>query len=179
VNRLQAWQHADGEELLLPIEASQRRPSDLIAEAVHRVGYVAATPTSQIRESVRRADSDFVRFRLGVGHTDDSLPLQSGVDAIEAVEKILGAAARATFGERRRVYRNSNSGHAKTYLAAARLAQSRSGSYILSIATPVVPADEEPSLFERTEDTKTRAVHRTLLGALTSVAGAIVKCSRE
>jgi hypothetical protein len=122
-----------------------------------------------VLEAVRGAALDVVRVRLG---GVEELPLKLGVAAIEALPRLLQAAACAELTPRAR-YASRLPDEVRAYMDTLRLKQTEAGSFVLRIASPLgAPGERGGAPFGR-------RVTAQLARSVEAAAAAAAQATRE
>jgi hypothetical protein len=100
-------------------------------------------------------DQDIVRVRLGGA---DELPLKLGAAAVEALPKLVQAAALAERSPRAH-YASRLPNEVSAYLETLRLKQTERGSFVLRLASPLGAPDEQGSYGRRVITQLARSLH--------------------
>ena len=130
-----------------------------------------------IIEDMTTPNADIVRVRIASdGGSDGSLPLEEGTGAfLEIRELMLSAACSAI--EPRGVYSKRKPDRAMKYLREARIGQTRRGSYVITVLSPVPPilrSENQQLLLQDMDDEPfSRKTVRTLAEALSATAAGV------
>jgi hypothetical protein len=122
-----------------------------------------------IAEDVLLRLADTLQVRVVADESSDgTIPIDDGVRLVESARNLVVSAACATV-EPRLFYVGKKFAEAKEYVGGVRLGQSRRGSYIVTVISPLLtkpPETAAPRLFETEHLPFQRRVMLTLAGAL-------------
>jgi hypothetical protein len=132
---LKQWLHQTARaRVQVPQDATLIDFGWLMERAVEQLARVEGRTAPQALEALRDAMThDIVRVRIGGAA---ALPLESGVAAIDALPRLLQAAALATH-RLSATYTSRPPNHIRSYLAALTLKQTEVGSFVLRLASPL------------------------------------------
>lgn len=173
------WFHQLSQERVLVPEI---RTFDDYAQRVGDVITAIGTITGMDRESVvldvELVNSDVLRFRSDEDTGDDaSIPLRDGLEFYQGIRGILVAAAKA-YREKRPFFSNKHGRFAKEFLQSARLGQTETGSYVVTVLSRLAhrPASGSDSVEEQTlpgVPTVNRMILVTLVESLVAAKAAV------
>ncbi|MBR7824682.1 hypothetical protein KDK95_00050 [Actinospica sp. MGRD01-02] len=157
------WTRPDSEdfELLVPLiqsasdyEKRIRLLADDLAQIEHR-------DPAHIQQDIAHVYDDVTDLRALGSDTDDSIPLQAGINIFNSARRLVVAAASATLRRQSHIGRSVQA-RARQHADRVRLGHTKRGSYIVPIIsrarppeldpradTPPVSAEIEESLFDR------------------------------
>ena len=156
--------------LLLPLD---NRVSDFpqrLHDALQILRAVHEDQWLQIVAALGTGRADVLRFRsLVETPPDGSIGFEAGVQFVEAVRKVIVAAAKASTDSKSGHYANRNHAVADRYLTTARLGQTERGSFIVTVISrlPAAPEVDESEIFqEPPPEPMQRTVNVQLMRAL-------------
>lgn len=175
------WENHDTEgqdfELLLPKNRSANDFQKRVAEFIETLWKFEKRALHQIIEELLTPHTDIIRARI-VENEDmqGTLPLDDGANIFAQVRNLMLAAACAAWMPKK-VFANRKPEPALKYIRSARIGQTKVGSYIISIHSPVPPILKAEVEGEDENDdvpsTYARKVVETLNTALTSIEDGI------
>jgi len=162
------WRHPSDEncELPLPFDRSVGDFTDRMRDAVEVLARVEERSPLGVLKDLERVGQDVIRVRLVSSEIEDgSVPLERGVELMEAARNAVYASALAASAKHRKAYYYSRPLKAVSdFMESVRLGQTERGSYVVAIETPVAPALQEQT--EQTPEPFGRTVTRTLANSL-------------
>jgi hypothetical protein len=162
------WRHPSDEncELPLPYDRSVGDFTDRMRDAVEVLAHVEERSPLGVLKDLEQAGQDVIRVRLVSSEIEDgSVPLEQGVELMEAARNAVYASAMAASAKHRKAYYYSRPPQTVSdFMEGVRLGQTERGSYVVAIETPVAPALREQT--EQTPEPFGRKVTRTLASAL-------------
>lgn len=144
---LAIWRSSDeAEEVLVPLSRAFADYASTMRTVATRVAAHEQRSTEAVLRDLVQLQSDTLRIGLvGEGSRGGTAPLSAGVELLEAVRA--GLLASACFVKRpQRSYPRMSFGEALEFVQACRLGQTEVGSFVLSVATPLVVASADPRL---------------------------------
>lgn len=154
-------------EVLLPLATTFRDFSLRVRELLDTLCAEEQRPAEEIVEDLTSPHSDVVRARLAPdGSLDGTLPLDSGAGVFQQMRDLMLAAACAAWTPRS-VFAKRKPDQAMQFLRDARIGQTRRGSYVVTVLSPVPPAlTTNGHLFDDGAEPFSRKATRTLATAL-------------
>jgi hypothetical protein len=129
----------DGFEVLLPLAAHFRDFASRVADLINTLQAVEKRALPEILEDLTTPHADIVRARLAPdGDMNGSLPLEDGASVFQQMRDLVLAAACAAISPRH-VYAKRKPDQAMNYLREARFGQTKRGSYVITVLSPVPP----------------------------------------
>ncbi len=160
-------------EVMLPMQPAFSDFGRRIKELVETLEAFERRPNIEIIEDLSTPNADIVRARLAPdGDFDGTLPLEDGAHAFQEMRELMLAAACAAVVPKQ-VFTKRKPDRAMKYLREARIGQTRRGSYVITVLSPVPPlfmaANKEGLLLQEVEEEPfARKTVRTLADALTA-----------
>jgi hypothetical protein len=172
------WPNKEEFEVLLPMALQAPDLPARIADLVETVRTEERRSWEDVWEDLSSPYCDIVRARLLANEEGVTLPLEDGAAAFQYARDLLLAAAcsawkpRAVFGPRK-------ADQALQLVRAARLGQTRPGSYVIKIITSLIDSSQKSGLFpeddvpypRRAMTTLANALHAAIEGVRESAAG--------
>lgn len=174
--RFSVWSRKDqarGDfEVLLPMQPAFSDFGRRIKELIETLEAFERRPHMEIVEDFSTPNADIVRARLAPGGDfDGTLPLEDGAHAFQQMRELMLAAACAAVAPKQ-VFAKRKPDQAMKYLREARIGQTRRGSYVITVLSPVPPllmaGNQTVLLQEAEEEPFSRRTVRTLADALTA-----------
>jgi len=166
----------DGFEILLPLAAHFRDFASRVGDLINVLQAVEKRGLPEILEDLTTPHADIVRARLAPdGDMNGSLPLEDGASVFQQMRDLVLAAACAAITPRH-VYAKRKPDQAMNYLREARIGQTRRGSYVITVLSPVPPMLQlgPPALFaDLDEEPFARRTMRILSDALSATTDAV------
>lgn len=164
----QVWTPPDGasDQVLLPPELRYRDDRELLLRALHAVARAENEDYQDLLRIVSNPMVDTQYFHTHPPSPSGTVPLLSGMDALEGIRGVFTLAARSVLDEKPSVGGGRNSKAVDDFLRQVRLGPSKAGSYILSAEVPLTPPrghllfDDPPA-----ERTVVRAMKRAMSAA--------------
>lgn len=165
------WHHPANEfiQVPLPYDRSVADFTDRMRDVVEGLAEFERRSQLAVLSDLERAGQDILRVRLVRPEiADGTVPLEQGVDLLEAARTALYASAWAASSKRRRAYYSSRPPKSVTdFIEGVRLGQTERGSYVVAIETPIPPELHDQT--EQTAEPFARRVTKTLLEALSTL----------
>lgn len=154
-------------EVLLPLANTFRDFPQRVRELLETLRAEEQRPAEEIVEDLTSPHADVVRARLAPdGSLDGTLPLDSGAGVFQQMRDLMLAAACAAWAPRS-VFAKRKSEKAMQFIRDARIGQTRRGSYVVTVLSPVPPAlTTNGRLFDDEAEPFSRKATRTLATAL-------------
>ncbi|SDL63391.1 hypothetical protein [Nonomuraea jiangxiensis] len=143
----EVWQGADT-RLLIPPQREYPDDDELLAEAVAKLAVLEDRPAEEILLDIAEPLVDTVDVRTQPDTPSGTIPLLSGVKAVDSICELLDTAARTVEEGPRLIFTGRRSGVVQDFLGSVRLGTSKPGSYIFTARVPVASRDVQASLFE-------------------------------
>jgi hypothetical protein len=137
--RLWIRQGDGGRGLLLPTERQVADYAIRMGDLVERLAQSEDRSELEVLSDLQTSGVDVVRVRAQPEHaTDNSIPLDDGVEMVKAAREMLLAAASSTV-QRRPYFPRRRPSEAVEYIQRVRLGQTEPGSYVVRLLSPVAP----------------------------------------
>ena len=147
-----------------------------VARLISIFARAAEVDEAQLYNDLVVADRDVTRVRASNGQSDGTIELDHGVALVNGARNMVLAAA-CSLQDSRLVYRAGANREANEFMRRVRLGQTETGSFVVTILSPVIPSLlQEPLLpdFELDDPAERRITHR-LAVALSSIRNATSK----
>jgi len=153
-----------------------------IAEVLRTVADAEGRSQADVMRDVQTTTADLIRVRAVSRNVENgTLPLDQAVAFVERSRDLMLAAACAAI-DKRPVFAKRKAQQAMDYLGHVRMGQTESGSYVLTILSPVAPElrpAQQSLLPVGLEDPYERAVTRTLMVGLRALNEAARQAAAE
>lgn len=161
-------------EVMLPLALHFHDLQQRILELFATLQAEEQRPLDEIVEDISTPNVDILRVRLVDAAADGcTLPVEGGAEVFQRTRDALVAAACSTLS-RRAAFPTRKPETAMAFVREARFGQTKRGSYVITVLSPVTPAlrSKQANLFE-TDDPFSRKAMRMLSSAIAaSVQGA-------
>ena len=154
-------------EIIVPRTPRLGDYAQVVARLIAIFSHAAEVDEIQMYNDLVVSDRDVTRVRASNGETDGTVDLEQGVALVSGSRDMLLAAA-CSLQDPRPVYRVGANKDANEFMHRARLGQTETGSFVLTILSPVVPPQVQPPLLADMEldDPVERRITRRLAQAL-------------
>lgn len=134
------WTHAaENAELLLPLRPGLRDFAMRMADVLDTLASIEGRSQVEVLLDMEAASSDAIRIRVSApGTQGGSIALDSGVALVRRTWDLMAAAACATVRPRA-AFQSRRPTQANDYLGKLRLGQTETGSFVLTVLSPVPP----------------------------------------
>lgn len=167
----QVWSQPGGpsDEILLPPRIQYRDDRELLVRALRTMAAAEGRDYNDLVRAVSHPLVDTQYFHTHPDSPSGTVPLLSGIGALEGIRGAFTLAAQAVLDEGPRLGRGRNTKAVDSFLRRVRLGPSKAGSYILSAEVPLSP----PRMDLFTSDPpRERIVVRTMRKAIAAAARA-------
>ena len=157
-------------EIIVPRTQRLGDYAQIVARLIAIFSRAAEIEEIQLYNDLVVADRDVTRVRASNGDTDGTIELVQGVALVNGSRDMLLAAA-CSLPDSRPVYRIGANKEAADFMRRARLGQTETGSFVLTILSPVVPPQVQPPLLTEMQfddDPVERKITRRLAQALSA-----------
>ena len=157
-------------EIIVPRTQRLGDYAQVVARLLSIFARVAELEEAQLYNDLVVADRDVTRVRASNGDSTGTIDLVHGVTLVNGARDILLAAA-CSLQDPKAVYRVGANREANEFLHRARLGQTETGSFVLTILSPVVPPQVQPPLLtdmEFNDEPVERKITRRLAQALSA-----------
>lgn len=143
------WELESSGRLLIPDRREYQDDGELLAEAVRKLAGYEERPEQELLLDIAEPMVDSQYFRTHPETPSGTIPLPSGVKALNGVHILMSTAARTVEEGPRLLFEGQRSGPVKSFLHRVMLGTARPGSYVLTARVPVSAPDQpQPSLWE-------------------------------
>jgi hypothetical protein len=139
------WELETSGRLLIPDHREFEDDSELLAEAVRKLAGYEERPERELLLDIAEPMVDSQYFRTHPETPSGTIPLPSGVKALNGVHLLMSTAARTVEEGPRMFFEGRRSGPVENFLQRVMLGAARPGSYVLTARVPVA-APEQPQL---------------------------------
>lgn len=137
------------EEVLLPLNANFRDYSFRISEILKTLESIEQRPQDDIFNNLIGSLSDVIKIRLThEDFSDGTVPLNNGLNLVRYARDMMLSAACSTV-ESKKHFEKKKPSEANDYLKEARFGQTKKGSFILTIISPINSLNSPEAPFER------------------------------
>ena len=171
-NRFATWVKSNAErgdfEVLLPLATTFRDFPQRVHELLDTLKAEERRAAEEIVEDLTSPHADVVRARLAPdGSLDGTLPLDAGAGVFQQMRDLMLAAACSAWAPRP-VFAKRKPDRAMQFVRDARIGQTRRGSYVVTVLSPVPPTltNTNGHLFDDETEPFSRKSTRTLATAL-------------
>ena len=157
-------------EIIVPRTQRLGDYAQIVARLISIFARTAELEEVQLYNDLVVADRDVTRVRASNGDTDGTIQLVQGVALVNGARDMLLSAA-CSLQDPRPVYRVGANREANEFMRRARLGQTETGSFVLTILSPVVPPQVQPPLLSDMafdDDPVERQITRRLAQALSA-----------
>ena len=154
-------------EIIVPRTPRLGDYAQVVARLIAIFSHAAEVDEIQMYNDLVVSDRDVTRVRASNVETDGTVDLEQGVALVSGSRDMLLAAA-CSLQDPRPVYRVGANKDANEFMHRARLGQTETGSFVLTILSPVVPPQVQPPLLSEMDldDPVERRITRRLAQAL-------------
>jgi hypothetical protein len=143
------WELESSDRLLIPDHREYQDDGELLAEAVRKLAAYEERPEQELLLDITEPMVDSQYFRTHPDTPSGTIPLPSGIRAINGVHLLMTTAARTVQEGPRMLFEGRRSNPVDTFLHRIALGTARPGSYILTTRVPVAaPSPPQLSLWE-------------------------------
>ncbi|MEU8202930.1 hypothetical protein [Streptosporangium sp. NPDC049046] len=146
----QVWQGSNT-RLLIPPQREYPDDDELLAEAVAKLAALEDRTAEEVLLDIAEPLVDTLDIRTQPDTPSGTIPLLSGVRAIDSICELLDTAARTVEEGPRLIFTGRRSGAVQDFLGGVRLGASKPGSYIFTARIPLASRAVQASLFEEEE----------------------------
>ena len=132
-------------EIIVPRSQRLGDYAQVVARLIAIFAQAAEVEEIEIYSDLIVADRDVTRVRAASGDNDSTIELGQGVNLVNGARDMLLAAA-CSLEDPRPVYRTGANKKANEFMSRARLGQTETGSFVVTILSPVVPPQVQPPL---------------------------------
>jgi hypothetical protein len=127
----------EDEEVLLPLNTNFRDYPFRISEILQTLEFIEQRPQADIYNNLIDSLSDIIRIRLThEDFRDGTVPLNNGFNLVRHARDMMLSAACSTV-ESKKYFEKKKPSEANDYLKEARFGQTKKGSFILTIISPI------------------------------------------
>jgi hypothetical protein len=156
------WEGTDT-RLLVPPQREYPDDDELLNEAVAKLAALEDRPEEEIRLDIAEPMVDTIDIRTQPDAPSGTIPLLSGVRAVDSICELLDTSARTVEEGTQLIFMGRRSSSVQDFLGSVRLGTSKPGSYIFTARIPLVARAVQASLFDEEE---TDPFGRQVLGTL-------------
>ncbi|GHD16997.1 hypothetical protein GCM10007147_05690 [Nocardiopsis kunsanensis] len=165
------WPEVPDEQILLPPRLEYRDDNELVLQALYALARFEGRDLHGLFRAISRPWVDTQYFHTHPPSPSGTVPLLSGINALEGVRGAFTSAAQAVLDHRFRSGRGRNSKDVDAFLRCVRLGPSTAGSYILSAEVPLTPPRTDQLFPEPPQERRVvRAMHRAVSAAQEATA---------
>ena len=164
-------------EIVVPRTQRLGDYAQVVARLIAIFAHAAEVDEVQLYNDLVVADRDVTRVRASNGDSDGTVDLEQGVALVNGSRDMMLAAA-CSLHNPRPVYRAGANREANEFMRRARLGQTETGSFVLTILSPVVPPQVQAPLLadmELSDDPVERQITLRLAQALSATRRATSK----
>ena len=156
------WELESSGRLLIPDQREYQDDGELLAEAVHKLAGYDDRPERELLLDIAEPMVDSQYFRTHPDAPSGTIPLPSGVKALNGVHLMMSTAARTVEQGTRLLFEGRRSGPVEDFLHRVMLGAARPGSYVLTARVPVtIPDQPQLSLWADGQTNGTAALRPT------------------
>lgn len=160
-------------EVLLPLGTEFRDLGPRIRELLETLEKAEGRSTVEIAEDFTYSGADIVRAKLAPGSASSgTIPLENGALAFQQIRELVLAAACAAVSPKK-VFAKRKPDQAMQFLQDASFGQTKRGSYVLTIISPVPPTFQQALIDDLAPEPYPRRVIRMLSEALVATHEAV------
>jgi hypothetical protein len=154
------WELDSSGRLLIPDRREYQDDGELLAEAVRKLAAWEERPEYELLLDITEPMVDSQYFRTHPQAPSGTIPLPSGVRALNGVHLLMTAAARTVEEGPRMLFEGRRSGAVDSFLHQIMLGAARPGSYVLTARVPVaLPSSPQLGLWDSDHPaTRSRAI---------------------
>lgn len=168
-------------EIVAPASADFSDYAVTISRIIKILSKVEERSELSVFRDLTVADTDLIRVRAPEAGEDGSIPIEAGVDIVQQSRDLLLAAACAA-SKPQRAFRAGRVKEAADYIRDVRIGQTESGSFVVTLLSPVPPSLVESSQQqlwpEIGDEPFSRRVTRTLMRSLQALKEAVAMANR-
>ena len=139
------WSLDNSDQLLIPDRFEFEDDSELIREAIQKLAVYEERAEYDLILDIAEPMVDTQFFRTVPDTPSGTIPLPSGLKAVQGVHRLLNTAARMVENGPRLLYEGRSSGLVESFLHRVLLGAARPGSYILTARVPVAAPGSPPA----------------------------------
>lgn len=160
------WPEVPNEQILLPPRLEYRDDRELVLRALYALSQIEDRDPHDLIRAISQPLVDTQYFHTHPPSPSGTVPLLSGINALEGVRGAFTSAAQAVLDHRLRSGRGRNSKDVDAFLRRVRLGPSTAGSYILSAEVPLAPPRTDQLFPEPPQERRVvRAMHQAVAAA--------------
>lgn len=160
---VQIWTTPDGkDEVVVPLRRSYRDYGELVFQALTGIGVIEGRSPDTVLGDVAAVGFDVLRFRNADVGSDDSIPLDRGIELIANARACLVAAACSTVRPSRSYGRHFLL--ADEYMKRVQMGQTERGSFVVAVRSPLAEIRRPDDIEESQERKPQREVEAPVEG---------------
>lgn len=176
------WELESSGRLLVPDRREYQDDGELLAEAVRKLAAYEARPERDLLLDIAEPMVDSQYFRTHPATPSGTIPLPSGVKALNGVHLLMSTAARTVAEGPRMLFEGRRSSPVESFLHRVTLGAARPGSYILTTrVTVAAPRQPQLSLWEdgKVADRRPEVSGRAVMSRLNQAVDAAQAAARQ